>query len=400
MHRVAIWIAVTVAAVTVAACGGARGAHPTPTAPPPAPSSIVIPRGQPIVIGVSAALSGDQANLGRDIADAADLAAGDRGGTLKGHPLKVQRLDDGCTNAENAVDVAHSLIKIDTLVGVVGPMCTTGAQAADKVYEAAAVVHISPAATRIDLSTQGERYFFRTAWRDDAQAATQSQFAAGTLKASSAVLVDDGEPYGKTLADAFAAAFAQAGGHIAMRERIDRGTVEFSALAQQVKSASPDAVVFEGLNPEGALLVKALRDAGYAGSFIAPDGLLSVRDFIAPGGAAAEGTIVTGGATPDDAFSGRFKDRFQRMPTTPFVLQSYDAVNVLLEAVASAATEAGDGALVIDRARLADALRAQRFAGLTGPIQFDENGDRRGDTAAELGLAIYRVVNGRFEKVQ
>lgn len=401
MRRVPAWIAAaTAAAIAVSACRGSGGAHATPTAAPPPPAAIVIPRDQPIIIGVSAALSGEQANLGNDIADAADLAISDRGGAAKGHPLKVQRLDDGCADAEKAVDVARSLIRSDTLAGVVGPMCTTGAQAADKVYEAAALVHISPSATRIDLSMQDERYFFRTAWRDDAQAATQAHYALDTLKAASAVLVDDGEPYGKTLADAFATAFAQAGGRVMTRERVDRGAVDFTALARQAKSANPDAVVFEGLDPEGALFVKALRDAGYANLFIAPDGLLSVRDFVVPGGGATEGATVTGGLTPDDAFVARFRDRFQRMPTTPFVLQSYDAVNVLVEAIANAATEDGDGSLVIDRARLADALRAQRFNGLTGPIQFDEKGDRRGETAAELGLAIYRVANGRFEKVE
>ena len=355
--------------------------------------------GQPIIIGISAALSGDQASLGNDLADAADLAISDHGGSVKGHSLRVERVDDRCTDAEKATQVARTLLSEAALAGVVGPMCTTGAQAANKIYEAAGVVHISPSVTRWDLSNQGERYFFRVAWRDDVEAAVQSGYAFGTLNVKSITLVDDGEPYGKALADAFAAAFQQAGGTVLSRERIDPNAADFSSLAQQVKSANPDAVVFEGLNPGGVLIARALHDAAYSGAFIAPDGVLSTRDFITQGGPAVEGAIVTGGPMPDDTFARHFQDRFQRAPGTPFVLQTHDAVTILLNAIETSAAEGDGGTLVIDRVRLADTLRAQKSTGLTGSIEFDESGDRRGDTALEAGLVIYRVVNGRFEPV-
>lgn len=402
MRGARAWVAALVAVVVVASACRASGTPkpaPTPTQPPPSPTIVIAP-GAPIAIGVSAALSGDQASLGTDMADAADLAASDAGGTYGGHPLKVQRLDDGCSDPEKAVDVARSLIDTDGLIGVVGPMCTTGAQAADSVYEAAGVVHISPSATRIDLSVQGERYFFRTAWRDDAQASGQATYLRQTLSVTTAVLVDDGEPYGKGLADEFADAFAKAGGRVLSRERIARGTVDFSALAGQIQATGPDAVVYEGLDPEGALFVKALRGAGYTKVFAGPDGLLSARDFLATAGAAADGAVITGGTTPDDAFVAKFRDRFQRVPTTPFVLQAHDAVGALLQALATGSTQGADGSLVIDRAKLAEALRGQTFNGLTGTIRFDGNGNRRGETPAELGLAIYRVTNGQFQKVE
>jgi branched-chain amino acid transport system substrate-binding protein len=306
-------------------------------------------------------------------------------------------MDDGCSDAEKAAQVAHTLIAVDTLAGVVGPMCTTGAQAADKVYEDAAVIHLLPTATRVDLSSQGERYFFRTAWRDDAQAQVQAQYVRTNANAASAVVIDDGEPYGTTLADAFATAFVATGGRVLSRERVERGTVDFGTLTGLVQSANPDVTVFEGLNPEAAQLVKALRGSGYTGTFVAPDGVLSVRDFIVPGGVATDAAVVTAGNIPDPTFVARFKDRFQREPATPFVLQAHDAVGALIQAITSVATPAADGSLTIDRAKLAETLRGHPFSGLTGTIQFDEDGDRGGDTPAALGVVVYRVANGRFE---
>ena len=381
----------------LAACGGGSGTkRATPTAPAEPSASIEIPKGKQLKIGVSAALSGEQQSLGADLADAVALAAKDHG-AIKGRSAVVLRMDDRCSDAEKAVAVAHSLADDATVVGVVGPMCTTGAQAAGSVYEAAHVVHIVPSATRADLSEQDERFFFRTAWLDDAQARVQAAYARDQLHATTAVLVDDAEPYGKTLADAFATAFEAAGGTIASRERIERGTTDFTALARKVKSASPDITVFEGLNPEGLLVVQALRKGDYNGAFVVPDGVMNQRDFIgADKTGATDGAIATGGPTPDEAFVAKFRDAYQRAPGTPFVLQAYDAATALLRAIDTVATEGADGTLVIDRAQLADAMRANSIDGLTGPIRFDEHGNRSGEAARDAGLVIYRVVGGKF----
>jgi branched-chain amino acid transport system substrate-binding protein len=399
--RLAFLLALAAALIPAFACGSGarRGGAPEPT-PTPERGPIVIAAGQPITIGVSAALSGDQVNLGSDIADAATLAADDFGGNVRGHPIVISRKDDGCTDAQKAVSVARSLIAEDTVAGVIGPMCTTGAQAADSVYDAAEVVHISPSATRVELSAQGERFFFRTSWRDDVQARTQAEYLRTAANAGNVVVIDDAEPYGVALADAFATAFQEAGGTVIGRERFERGDTDFTSLASRISVMNPQAVVYEGLNPEAALLVKALRQALYPGTFVAPDGVFSVRDYLQAAGAATEGSIISGGPVPDAAFVLRFQARFQRVPGTAFVLQAHDAVTALLQAVDASAQVAADGAMTVDRAKLADTLRSRTFSGLTGPISFGANGDRVGETPDELGLVLYRVTDGRFEPVR
>lgn len=401
MHQRVLCITACVVVALAAACGGSSDGPNSPApSPTPAPiEDIIVPAGEAIEIGVSAALTGDQMNLGLDITDGADLAARELG-PVRGRSVRIVRMDDRCSDAEQAVAVARDLIERDALIGVIGPMCTTGAQAANSAYEAAGVVHISPSATRVDLSAQGERFFFRTTWRDDVQAAMQANYAFGALGAESAVVIDDGDPYGKGLADAFQQEFESLGGRVLTRERIERGETDFSGLVRRMVSAEPELVVFEGLNPEGALIVKALRAGKYDGVFMGPDGLLSVRDFLRTVGTQAEGAILTGGATPDEAFALRFGTAFGRLPGTPFVLQSHDAVGALLAALNVTATDGENGALVIDRERLAETLRTQTYNGLTGAITFDERGDRVGDSAADVGLTIYRVEAGAFVPVE
>jgi branched-chain amino acid transport system substrate-binding protein len=387
-----IWLA-------LACRDGGTSALPAPTATP-VPDAIVIPSGAPLNVGVSVALNGPQRDLGMDLVAAAQLAAGQFSNTMRGHPIVVTPRDDGCSDPEMAANVADEFVADRAVVGVIGPMCTTGAQAANPRYESAGIVHISASATRSELSRQGERYFFRTVWHDDAQAAVQATYARQELGAATAVVLGDGEPYGNALAEEFSARFQDAGGRVLGKLRLERGSSDFSATARQIIEAAPDVIVYEGFNPEGALLARALGEAGFEGIFLGPDGLLNARDFIETAGARSEGATITGGAQPEPAFVESFAALYQRPPTTTFVLQAYDAVTALLKAVDAVAVERDDGSLRIDRAELAEALRSQRFAGLTGSITFDESGERRGETPAELGITVYRVFNAQLVVVE
>jgi branched-chain amino acid transport system substrate-binding protein len=390
--------------VALAACGsdGDSSISPTPprASPTPLAAMIEVRPGAPIRIGVSAPLTGDQAALGVDIGDAAELAVADFGGQVDGHPVEVVRVDDGCADPERAVEAARRLIAEAAIAGVIGPMCTTGVQAAGPLYERAGLIHVVATATRVELSEAGRRTFFRVAWRDDVQARIQARYAALGAGAKTAFVVDDGEPYGKGLADHFVGEFEAAGGRVVVRERIGRGTTDFSTLAREVRVAAPDVMVFQGVNPEGALIVRALRAELYGGLFMGPDGLLSVRDFLNVAQAAATDAIITGAVMPEAAFSERFFQRFNRQPATPFVLQAHDSTTALLRALDATGATDTSGSLAIDRERLRETLRTQAFAGLTGEVAFDENGDRRGESAGALGLTVYRVGMGQFVPVQ
>lgn len=400
MQRTLAWIiacALAVTSVLAMACDDGNST-PEPT-PVPVLTDIVVPAGQPIDIGVSTALSGEQLSLGGDLADAAELAVRDFARDIKGRQVRIVRKDDGCTDPQAAANVAREFAASATAAGVIGPMCTTGAQAANRLYRAAGIVHIAPTVTRAELAELGDEFFFRVAWRDDAQAFVQAEAARTTLLASTAAIVDDGEPYALALAAAFADQFSDGGGEVISRDRVPPDTTDFSGIVRQITSANPGVVVFQGLNPEGALFLSALRADGYTGGFIGPDGLFNPGDFLIPAGPAGEGAVITAGATPDPAFVERFRAAFGRPPGTSFVLQSYDSAILLLGAIEEVAKEDDAGDLVIDRSALADAMRRREAIALTGGIAFDERGERSGDTARALGLAVYRVVNGVFQRI-
>jgi branched-chain amino acid transport system substrate-binding protein len=373
-------------ALLMGACSGNEEKKPeaagTVTRGPQTP--IVIPAGKAIVIGISAPLTGPDSAVGNEDSDAAIVSV-DRwrranGTQIKGHGIEVQVEDDGCTEAEITVQAAERLLQQEGLVGVIGPDCSAGAEATRPVYAEAGVVAISGSATQTTLTTgQPEGgFFFRTAYRNDLEGTLAGLFASSELKVQRVYLVDDGESYGRDLADAAQTAMEQQGVTVA-RDSTSRGTVDFSELVAKIAGESPDLVGFTGFNPEAALLYRQLRDAGYEGLFGAGDAAWG-PPFIEPvGAAAAEGVLFAGCSLPlPEDLVADFRDLHGHPPRdSAFVAQYADAVTVLLDAVAKVAVEQSDGSLTIDPAALRDAVRATRLEnGISGSVAFDQNGDR------------------------
>jgi branched-chain amino acid transport system substrate-binding protein len=374
---------------------GGGSVSPDPQTP------IVIAAGDPIIVGVSAALTGPVASLGLESRDAVVVGIerwkAENGAQIGGHEIEVYVEDDGCFETEVAAFAGERLLGRKGLVGVIGPMCSGGATEAIPVYAEAGIVMISGSATRTDLTTtQPEpRFFFRTSFSNAAEGVLQARYAISQLHASTVYVVDNNDAYGQDLAD-WAQATLEDGGRLVTRSQVRQGDVDFSDLAGQIASDSPDAVIFEGFNPEAALLYRQLRDAGYGGPFIASDGAASAQDFIEPLGEQAEGVVFAGciSALPEDFLADYDRIHGDR-PTTPFAGHLADAAHILLDAVAQVATEQ-DGSLVIDPVELRDAVRNPKLlVGVSGIIAFDENGDRVGN-AETIGLAMCEVIDGKF----
>jgi len=131
-----------------------------------------------------------------------------------------------------------------------------------------------------------------------------------------------------------------------------------------------------------------------------PDGIFDQEAFAQAAGAAGEGASVTASPPLPEAVSVAFQAKFGREAGTPFIGQAYDAVQILLTAIAEVAEEQADGSLVIDTGKVREAVAAIRYQGLTGTISFDGKGDRAGETPEELGLALWKVEGGKFVPVQ
>ena len=232
----------------------------------------------------------------------------------------------------------------------------------------------------------GTRNYARTAVRDDRQAKFAAAWAH-EVGARRAVVLHDGEPYGRGIALPFAGELAALGVILPVAPRkIERKRADYRELAAAVASEQPDLVFYGGIIQNGAgPLWRALRQELPQVTLMGADALFE-RAFIQDAGEAAEGTLITFAGIAPQLLTGagaRFVQRYQELigsPPESAAASAYDAVGAVLAGI----TKAGPG----DRAAITRAVLGTRdFDGLLGRWSFDSNGDIDLDRGTRLVVA-------------
>lgn len=352
--------------------------------------------GQPLLVGVSVALTGDSSGDARRIEQGVRLAVEERG-AIEGHSVQVETRDDRC-NAEGSREVAEAFAAVGNLVGVIGPMCSRGCVPASLVYDEAKLTMITPSCTASVLNNQGLDTIFRMAWNDELGAVGAARFATGELKTRRVYAVNDGTFYGKTQRDAFKVTLEDRGGDLIANESIDAQEWDFTALVAEIKAARPELIFFGGFLPAGRFLLQQLRYAGVSVPFMAGDVFLDSSGFIGESNGAADGAYIGEARGVEGSsyapFGRRYRERWGEEPG-PYSAQGYDAAVILLRAAARTANGKA-GAVTIDRKALRDEILDTDTKGTTGRIRFFPNGERNGSAQA----VIVQVKDGRFETVK
>ena len=351
----------------------------------PTPSNV-------IKMGVAAPLSGDQAQIGTDMANGVDLAIAEANAKqlLPGFSFESVRLDDQ-HNPAQAVNVAKKLVSDAQVLAVIGHFNSSCTGPASAIYNEAGLVQITPASTNPDLSKQGYKTFFRVAATDDVQGPKGAQYAAKTLKIKSIFVIDDKTTYGKGLADEFEKAARKLGIKILGHEGITQGEKDFTALLTKVKPLNPQMIFYGGIYGEGALVIRQARGLGIKAQFMGGDGIAAMELIKLASPELAEGTICTmvGGDTKKIAGAEEFIKAYEAKYGTlgQWSAYGYDAANVVLAAIAKAAKH--------DRPSVLGAMREiPSFKGVTGEIVFDEKGDNKNQF-----IGIFKVENGQLNYV-
>ncbi len=318
-----------------------------------------------IVIGVALPLKGEQRVMANGILQGAELAIEEwniRGGAL-GKKIVLKVMDDEA-NAEKAVEVAKELVN-RRVIGVIGHMNSHCSIAAAEIYEGAGVIMITPSSTNPELTSKKYKNIFRVCGRDDIQANTAAEFMMDVLKVRNVYIIHDYSVYALGLVGALKE-FIKNKVNVSGERGINQGDTLFNDIIQEIKALNPELVYFAGYDPEGARIVKGLREAKINSIFFGSDGLAS-KNFLNIAGNNAEGVYFTFGVSIEDLGSAQhfvrvYKEKYGRLDY--YAAYAYDATNILLEAYCRARD-----------CSIADILHQQKFDGALGLIAFDENGD-------------------------
>jgi branched-chain amino acid transport system substrate-binding protein len=371
--------------------GGDDGGEETPSAE----DIVVINAGDSIQVGVTAVLSGDLQALGTTVLKGVELAA-EQKGDVEGFPVEIVSADDLC-DASGAEPAAQQLLSEPNLVAVVGSICSGVNVTVQPTYEEANITQVSSGSTAVAVTHPEGREpfdtFVRVIVNDGVQGVQQARYADEVLGSTKVYIAHDTDAYGTGLADVFEENYT---GEVLGRQGFEKGQTDFASLVTSITSGNPDLVYVASFDPEAAALLTQLRAAGYTGNFMGGDGVITDQ-FLALTGADSEGAILSKPApyeeTPELLQFQEDYLAFAGFPwdDQPYAAESYDAYTVIYNALVEVA-QVVDGNLAVDLNALNDAIRAQNFDGISGHIEFDENGDV---VAAEgRPQIIFSVVEG------
>ncbi len=355
--------------------------------------------GQEIRIGVAGPLTTPSATFGLEMRQAVDLAIDERdaaGGVLGGKI--VAAVIDDQADAEKGKAAAKALCDDPSVLAVVGHVNSGVMLASEKVYADCGLPIVTPMASNPAITEQGLANVFRLTNRDDHKGPALARWLTTKMGKKSAVVVDDGTPYGKGIADQFSSGFAAVGGVVVKRWTAKAGQTDFTAEVAELPKDF-DVLFFGGIK-EGAYVLKDMRKAGLNQVFACGDGCWSVGGFIKPAEGAAtagEGVRVLSaapalGKVPGSAeFAERYKARFG--PINNYAASSYDSARIVMNAIEAAAAKKGG---LPDRADVLAALKDIKFQGVAyaAPEAFDTKGD---NTAAVI--FVNEVDGDRFREI-
>jgi branched-chain amino acid transport system substrate-binding protein len=373
-----------IASMALAACGGGGGGAAAYECTD-ALGCVTVAAGDPIHIAYALTVSGATASLGEDSRGAIEIAIADRGGELLGHPIELTGEDTLC-NAEGGQAAGTKLSADATIIGVVGTNCSSEARAAMPLLSQAGMVMISPSNTNPDLTDPNHpdhhAGYFRTAHNDLFQGRIAAEFAYNELGVRSVATIHDGSPYAESLQRVFAEVFAELGGTVTAQEAINVGDTDMGPVLTTIAAGSPELIYFPIFEPESNLVAsKAKETSGLEATILmSADGSFADTFPEATGSAAVDmylsGPYVDVNNAEYAAFIQKWADQIGGVPPSGFHAHAYDATNIILNAIEAVAVSQEDGSVVIPRQALRDWIYAlEGYAGLTGNLTCDENGD-------------------------
>jgi branched-chain amino acid transport system substrate-binding protein len=347
-------------------------------------------------IGFIGALSGDNAQLGINERNGAQIAVDEANASGK-YKFKVTLVPaDSEGDPAKAPSAAQTLISDSTIVATVGPAFSGESEAVNPTFCGAspAMPIVTASASKGTLQTHGWKCWHRIIPNDNVEGAQGADWLART-GAKKVFVLNDLSAYGQGVADTMAKTLKAKGVTVVTKGVDGTTTKNYNPIAQTIAASGADALFYGGYDAQAALLAKALKSAGFKGRTVTGNGGKS-SVFTKNASAAGNGWYFTCGcqdattAPSAKAFATAYQKKYSTPPST-YSPEAYDAANLIIDAI-SKASASGPAT----RVSVLDALNQEDFQGITTTIKFAPDGEL---TTSSLVVNLYRQESGTIKSL-
>jgi branched-chain amino acid transport system substrate-binding protein len=224
--------------------------------------------GEPIKIGLAAAVSGGSAASGEAIKKGLQIAMDEingKGGLLGGRKLEmVVRDDEG--NPAKGVTIARELVEREKVITVFGGLHTTVALAQVPVWHELKTPYMGPWAAGTEITRNGKNpnFVFRVSANDDYVDKFLVRYAVDTLKKSKPGLLLENTAWGQSNEAGLTKYLGQKNmKQVGSTEKFNWNDPDMSPQLLRLKNAGADVVILVANAPEAAQVVKSRAKIGW-----------------------------------------------------------------------------------------------------------------------------------------
>ena len=364
-----------------------------------APVSVFAEDAGTFKIGVIGPMTGDYAQYGTNVYNAAKIAADEinEAGGINGYQVEIMAAGDDQGDPEKAINAYNDLLDkgMQMLCGTVtsGACIAVGAEAAESTFL------FTPSGSAVDCITAGSNEF-RMCFTDPMQGTKSAEFISEKgLATKVAVLYDSMADYNVGIHDAFVEAAGGLGLEIVADEAYTTDSnTDFSVQLSKIKESGAELLFLPNYYSDCALILQQAADAGLDMKYFGVDGMdgiLSVENFDT---SLAEGVMLLTpfAATSEDEATQKFVkaygEAFNGETPNQFAADAYD----VLYAIKAAAEDAGitpDMSNEDISAAMSASMLNIEIEGLTGTAKWTEDGEcDKSPKAVVIEDGVYQMV--------
>ena len=361
-----------------------------------------------VKLGFMGPMTGDYANYGQLISKGAMLAIDEKNATGGiGGKVQIQLIiEDSEGDPQKGLAAIEKLSSSDKIVALVGPVFTGVCFAVGQRCQDEGLMMVTPSGTHADITNIGD-FVFRTVVSDGLQGEVAGNYFYEKLGYRNLAVLYVKNDYSQGLYEGMKASFEARGGKITIAETAQIGDKDFKTQLTKIKAANPDAIYIPNYTAEMAQILEQASQLGVKSPFLSCDGFSNPEIYDLAGnytnGVVYVGPTQVAASEAYNNFVAKYNKTYNVAPDS-FATNAYDAAYVLFAAMEKVYKETGK----FDRKAIRDAFAATKdFAGVTGKINFAENGDLvayqglyrvEGKTPKYLGA--YTVVDGKLIEVK
>ncbi|WP_127484039.1 branched-chain amino acid ABC transporter substrate-binding protein [Paenibacillus ehimensis] len=343
--------------------------------------------GKEIKIGMMFALSGNEAKMGQDMKQAAELAAEEinAAGGINGSKIKLVAQDDAC-DPQTATAAANKLVS-EGVTAVVGGYCSGAAIPATGVFHQNGIPTVITAANSQKIADQKFPEIFMINGTGVHQAQMATEYMVNKNQAKKIAIIHDNSAFAKDLGEVTKKQVESAGGKVVVFDAVNPDETDFSSLVSKLKQAQPDATYWTAYYKGGGLFIKQFKQQGVSGIIGVGDGANDKMLIDIAGKEAAEGTFITNSPTAEflpeaKKFIDDYKAKFSQEPG-PYSALQYDGIKLMADAIKRAGST--------DKKAITEALAKTDLKTLTGQVSFTPQG-----TLTKSNFVVLQVKEGTF----